>query len=340
MALITTIKRCLGFAVTDDEEDYEALAADALHAGIPTVPFHQPDPAVANRSDNQPAQSAHTPTPGEGAARLSELLLDIVRNSLASPRFNAELSRLVGSGGDDFQGERARLVEEIRKLKEQSSSNSMLTTELNNLRLSSQRQQRAYTERINELMDQINRMAGKPQAQAPDLPDPLIADLQEQLNSREEQIRKLNETIEALNLKIKLSDEMINNLNKKSAEARVEYKETTTRYEEQIDRINAQLIDANSIIESLNKRLALVAENEKTSTDINVEAKPAEVETEAVPAPKRRKKRRRDDKHKQDTDNPSANPLDDTSWLETDPANDTAKDRGESDDNKRQMSLF
>lgn len=330
MALITTIKRCLGFGVTDDEEDYEALAADALRAGIATPPFHEPAPNQAPAVINEPPTEHPTTTPGECSARLTELLLDIVRNSMASPRFNAELVRLAGGGtADDFQVERARLVEEIRKLKEQSSSTSMLTTELNNLRLSTQRQQRAYTDRINELMDQINRMAGKKSAPQPDLPDPLIADLQDQLNSREDKIRELNDIIKSLNLKLQMSDEMIKNLNKNNADLKAEYKEKCKKYEEEVDRVNDRLIDANSIIESLNKRLSMLGQQEEARRETD---RPASVQTTS----KDKKRKKRKEKNMPSDDDKSPNTLADTGWLDTEAIN-TMKD---SDDNKRQMSLF
>lgn len=348
MALITTIKRCLGFGVTDDEEDYEALAAEALHAGIATPPFHEPD---KTSSDMEPHPSREIPitSPNEGAAQLSELLIEIVRQSMASPRFTAELSRYSSGSPEEFQNERAKLLDEIKKLKEQSASTSMLTTEINNLRLSSQRQQRAYTDRINELMEQINRQAGK-QPSHSDLPDPLIAELQNQLNSREKTIKDLNETISALTLKVKMSDEMINSLNKKAAEARSELKAASLRYEEQIDLLEGRLSDANASIESLKTRLEMVAHEQQLPPM-------SAADDSAKKGGRGRKKKNRDNNKATESINAIDPALNDTSWLVSEPDG-TTKERNSknkqdsdfgyiepvrkdsSDYDERQMSLF
>lgn len=320
MALITTIKRCLGFGVTDDEEDYEALAADALHAGIATPPFHEPAPEKQSESeDAEPKTNDEVEetadeqsAPPSSPSRLTELLIDIVRTSIASPRFAAELERLTGPAHEERYNDRARLLEEIRRLKEQNGSTAMLTNELNSLRLSSQRQQRAYTERINELTEILNR--SNKTTTASDLPDPLIADLQQQLTSREATIASLNETISTLNMKIAMADEMVNTLNKKASEARVALQEATNQYEARIEKLEGELADSQSMNQALTDRLQQIA-SEQTG----------EAATSETPKPekKRRGRKKKSTTEAQPETLPAVNAIDtsleDTSWLVAEP---------------------
>lgn len=257
MALIYKIRRALGFGVTDDDEDYEALAADALKAGIPTPPFHEPAPDGASQSERDPKDAeAGRPVPTDQSARMIEILVELVRNSMSSPRFRTELNRLSGGYSADRRDDRERLLEELERYKTQAARIEQLETELKQARLTSQRHQTAYNEQITELRRQLNiAKTGTPDQPEPKLPDPLIEDLQRQLESREKTIVQLNDSITALKTKAKISDEMINNLNKRASQAREELKKANENHGAEIDKLEGQLSMAYTQIDDLKRRL-------------------------------------------------------------------------------------
>ena len=335
MALIYKIRRALGFGVTDDDEDYEALAADALKAGIPTPPFHEPEPTTRADSEAQPQPAEEEPrqsVPADRSARMIEILVELVRNSMSSPRFRSELNRISGRFPDDRRGERAQLLEELERYKAQAARIEELEEELKQARLTAQRQQRVYTDRINELTERNNLTKnGDTEAPISELPDPLIEDLQRQLTSREETIVELKNALTALQTKVKMSDEMINSLNKRAAQARDGLKTAEAEHIAEREKLESQLSMANSQIENLTRRIE--------------EMKSAVAEAESESKRGRRKKRKGMESDK-DTGNSSE--FADASWLVAESESEQStestsgsRDRAPKDlDDDRQLSLW
>lgn len=338
MALINAFKRALGFGVAEEEEEYEALTADARKTGIATPPFHEPEPEL---TAPDPAPVAGEPVV-DPTSRVVDTLLELMRNSMSSPRFRAEIGRLMStaSAADDRAGEQSRARAEFEALRAKADRADALEEELKQTRLSAQRQQRAYTDRINELMGQIN--VGHAPAQEPEQPDPLIADLQQQLTSREKTICDMRDTIKAMEAKAKVSDGMINALNTRASQARQELKESAARWDDERQQLEMRLDRALAEVDNLNSRLAAIAAE-------RAEAAEKEEDTPTTaPSTKRRGRSRK----QTPTPDVSTDELASAEWMVGEPAEDgmpapirrradaEPKSRNNQDDNNPQMSLW
>ncbi|MCH5347059.1 MAG: hypothetical protein J1E63_08110 [Muribaculaceae bacterium] len=337
MALINAFKRALGFGVAEEEEEYEALTADARKTGIATPPFHEPEPELT-APDPVPVGGEPVVDP---TSRVVDTLLELMRNSMSSPRFRAEIGRLMSTApADDHHGEQSRARAEIDALRAKADRADALEEELKQTRLSAQRQQRAYTDRINELMGQIN--AGHAPAQEPEQPDPLIADLQQQLTSREKTICDMRDTIKAMEAKAKVSDGMINALNARASQARSELKESAARWDDERQQLEMRLDRALAEVDNLNGRLAAIAAERAEA------AEKEENTTTTAPSTKRRGRSRK----QAPTPDVSTDELASAEWIVGEPAEDgmpapirrradsESKSRNNQDDNNPQMSLW
>lgn len=205
-------------------------------------------------------------------------------NSL-SENLRARLNRAISHNGEAeatdaraAEAERQRMQRRINALEADNKNTESLRQENRKLHLSIERQKRALLDRINDLEAQVAKSHAEREKFFTDKRNPDDAALIDSSNSRiselEQQLAQKGEELEAmtarlaeqstlreqLEVKTRMSDEMINDLRNQAAAARNEYEDTCRQQQMALDRIHDQVASFEQIKAKLESRITELKE--------------------------------------------------------------------------------
>lgn len=286
MSFATKLKRAFGFRSADDPEDDddELLAAtDNNDNGAPRAL----NPVVATLADagGSPAPAAaadHGNLPGdlfdELLALFNAWVPDFVGKCLStdeqrryimaslSVKLQRRLAEATGGAADAgfTADERARMIDEIARLRDDNGKVAALRSGMEQARLSAERQKRALTDRVLDLQSRVDdleaaneklRLEAARAASAP----AARQGADEETKALKQEVERLTRANEELEAKTRLSDAMINDLQAKASAARKEA-EGLRADMKVVEEINAQLGQVEQLMARKDARIAELTE--------------------------------------------------------------------------------
>lgn len=219
-------------------------------------------------------------------------LLNSLSDSLKR-RLNNTGVRIAASDADN-SAERERLQRRITTLETEVKTTNTLRQENNKLHLSIERQKRALLDRINDLEAQVAKSHAEKEKFFTDKHNPAdaalidstnarVKELEQTITERDSKIEELRKTIEELGktaeglsktlaerdeqiaaetskreqleIKTRMSDEMINDLRNQAASARNEYEETCRQQQQALEQITEQVTSFEQVKARLEARI-------------------------------------------------------------------------------------
>lgn len=292
MSLSDKLKRAFGFSTTADDDDLDT-SLPVYAAGERRHDYEQSEQAVA------PTYAPRHQTPHPSVASAGEAAGEEWDPSLAGDLFD-DLIRLFNSTVPDFvasclsteaqkryiyesldlslrrrlenlrrsatQSEHAapavreEVMDELVRLREQNRKVTELREQMEQMRLSSDRQKRALTDRVFDLqskLDDAEIALEKMRAESASMSvRPVGHDGDDkEVESLRAEVARLNELNEGLRGKIAMSDAMINDLTAKASAARKEVEELNADFKV-VEEISAQLDSVQKVVERKDARIA------------------------------------------------------------------------------------
>jgi len=220
-------------------------------------------------------------------------LLNSLSDSLKQ-RLNNTGVKIAATSGSNDSAERERLQRRINALEADVKTTETLRQENRKLHLSIERQKRALLDRINDLEAQVAKNHAEREKFFTDKRNPAdaalidstnarVKELEQTLTERDSKIKELTDTIEKigqtseelsrtlaerdkqiadetsmreqLEIKTRMSDEMLNDLRNQAAAARREYEETCSQQQQALEQIHEQVASFEQVKARLEARI-------------------------------------------------------------------------------------